>query len=313
MSNLVDYAKSVKSGNIEDPSFSGFVFEIPADLDAWEEENWILANPALGDFRSLEDMQLLAERAKHMPTLEATFRNLFCNQRIDAEERWLPMAEWKACLRDDIDLDTQVGEKCIGGFDLSSVRDLTAFALYWPKQGILNVWTWCPADNIRTRDEKDRVPYTVWEKKGYIFATPGGATHKRIVAQKVVELCKKFKPEAVAFDRWGITEINQILEELGEKLPFEPFGQGYQSMSPATKAFENRVINKVLTTPNNPCLTWAVSNVAISRDASDNRKPNKDRSRERIDPAVAAIMAVGQAAIMENKTSVYATREMVVI
>jgi len=313
MSNLVDYAKAVNAGDIEDPAFSGFVYEIPEGEDVWDESKWSMANPALDDFRSLEDMRLLAERAKRMPTLEATFRNLFCNQRVEAEERWLPAAEWKACLRDDIDINDLVGEMCVGGLDLSSVRDLTAFALYWPKSGVLNVWTWCPADNLRTREEKDRVPYTVWAKDGFIIPTPGGATHKGIVARQVADIYAKYKPQCIAFDRWGITEITQILDDLGIKLPFEPFGQGYQSMSPATKAFEERVINKILVTPPNPALTWAISNVAITRDASDNKKPNKDRSRERIDPAVAAIMAVGQSAILEKKTSVYTTRELLVV
>lgn len=300
MSSLVDYAKAVKSGDIDDPAFSGFVFEIPENEDVFDEANWILANPAIGDFRSVEDMRLLAERAKRMPTLEATFRNLFCNQRVDAEERWLPMPEWKACIDDDLDVDDLAGEQCVGGLDLSSVRDLTAFALYWPKSGALKVWTWCPADNLRVREERDRVPYTIWAKEGYIEPTPGPSVNKRTIAYRIAELCAKYKPECIAFDRWGITELNRVIDEEGIKLPkLEPFGQGYKSMSPATKAFEARVASRKLRTPPNPLLTWAVSNVAISRDAADNKKLNKDKSRERIDPAVAAVMAVGHAATSE--------------
>ena len=105
MSQLVDYAKSVRAGDILDPTFSGFVYEIPKDLDVFDEKNWPLANPAIGDFRDLQDMRTMAERARHMPTIEATFRNLLCNQRIDAEERWLPYGEWKECLKEAIDLD----------------------------------------------------------------------------------------------------------------------------------------------------------------------------------------------------------------
>ena len=37
MSQLVDYALSVNSGTIEDPTFSGFVYEIPKDLDVFDE------------------------------------------------------------------------------------------------------------------------------------------------------------------------------------------------------------------------------------------------------------------------------------
>jgi phage terminase large subunit-like protein len=297
MSQLVDYAKAVRSGSIEDPAFSGFVYEIPKDADVWDEANWTLANPALGDFRDLQDMRLLAERAKHMPTLEATFRNLFCNQRIDAEERWIPFSEWSPCIRDGIDLDELAGQRCIGGLDLGSVRDLTSFAIFWPGSGTLAVWSWCPADNLRAREDSDRVPYTVWAQRGYIEPTPGKATNKRIVALRIADICARFCPESIAFDIWGITELERILNEEGLRLPpFKPFGQGYKSMSPATKAFEELVLNKKLTCPDNALLTWAISNVILERDAAGNVKPSKEHSRERIDPAVAAIMAVGLAA-----------------
>jgi phage terminase large subunit-like protein len=296
MSQLVDYAKAVQAGSIDDQTFAGYVFEIPQEADVWDEANWKLANPALGDFRSLEDMRTLAERAKKMPTLEASFRNLFCNQRVDAEERWLPPEEWNACAG-EIDLDALVGQRCLGALDLGSVRDLTAFALFFPESGVLLVWTWCPADNLRAREDTDRVPYAVWAERGHIEPTPGRATDKRRVALRLAELCARFNPEAIAFDRWQITELERILTEDGITLPpLKAFGQGYASMSPATKAFEERVLNRRLVHAASPVLTWAISNVTIESDAAGNRKPSKERSRERIDPAVAAIMAVGLAA-----------------
>lgn len=315
MSQLVDYAKAVKSGSIDDAAFSGFVYEIPEDLDVFDEDNWILANPALGDFRSLEDMRLLAERAKHMPTLEATFRNLFCNQRVDAEERWLPYAEWKECLCEAVELDELVGQRCIGGLDLGSVRDLTAFSLFWPEAGFLKVWAWCPGDNLRAREDSDRVPYTVWAKNGFIEPTPGRATDKRVVALRIAEICQQFSPEIIAFDPWQITELQRIINEEGITLPeLKPFGQGYKTMSPATKAFEERILNRALHVEENPLLTWAISNVALERDAAGNMKPSKERSRERIDPAVAAVMAVGLASVLDaGRASVYESRGILLL
>lgn len=297
MSELVDYAKQIRSGAITDPTFSGFVFEVPADADVFDESVWPLANPALGDFRSLEDMRALSERARIMPSMQSAFRNLFCNQRVDADERWLPPSEWDGCRDDSIDMDALVGQRCLGALDLGSVRDLTSFALFFPESGVLLVWSWCPRDNLRARSDMDRVPYEVWAQKGHIEATPGKATDKRRVALRLAEICARFQPEAIAFDRWGITELERILSEEGITLPpMRPWGQGFATMSPATKAFEERVLNRTLRHTGNPLLTWAVSNVALERDAAGNIKPSKERSRERIDPAVAAVMAVGLAA-----------------
>jgi phage terminase large subunit-like protein len=295
MSELVDYGKQVNAGIVTDPTFSAHIFEVPLDADPWDESLWPLANPALGDFRSADEMRTFAARAREMPTLEAAFRNFYLNQRVAADERWIAPALWDACAG-DVDLDALAGARCYGGLDLGSVRDLTAFALCWPESGALAVWTWCPADALRAREENDRVPYTVWAKAGHIEPTPGKATDKRRVALRLADLCARFKPEAIAYDVWGITELERILGEEGITLPLKPFGQGYKSMAPAMKAFEERVLNRRITHDTNPVLTWAVSNVVPEVDAAGNVKPSKERSRERIDPVVAAIMAVGLAA-----------------
>jgi phage terminase large subunit-like protein len=83
--------------NAEDPATVTHLFAAPDDADPWDDAVWKLANPALGDFRSLEDMRAQAARAKRMPSFEAPFRNLYLNQRIDARAPLIPRAEWVAC------------------------------------------------------------------------------------------------------------------------------------------------------------------------------------------------------------------------
>ncbi len=297
MSELVDYAKV---GN--DPTFSGFVYEIPPDLDVFKEENWPLANPALGDFRSLEDMRNLCARAQRIPTLRSTFRNLFCNQRVSEHEDWIPKELWDNCRRSEPidDMALLSAGACYGGLDLGSTRDLTSLALFWPELGYLKVWAWCPGENLRVREERDRVPYRVWADAGLIEPTPGNATDKRVVANRVAQIWQKYRPEEIAFDRWGMPELLRILSEDGmPDMVFRPWDQGYKTMSPSTKAFEERVLNGQLLHDDNALLDWAVGNVFIESDAAGNQKPSKQRSRERIDPAVASVMAVGLATSLE--------------
>jgi phage terminase large subunit-like protein len=297
MSELIDEAKSG-----QDPTMSGFIFEIPADADVFDEANWSLANPALNSFRNIDDMRAIARRAQRIPSTESTFRNLLCNQRVSSDKRWIQAEEWNACKRatpiEDVDL--LAAGPCYGGLDLGSVNDLTALALFWPNPGFLKVWSWCPKDNLGRRAEIDKVPYPTWAERGHIEPTPGQATDKRIVALRVAEIWRKYKPEEIAFDDWGMNELLRILSEEGmPDMTFRPWHQGYKSMSPATKAMEERVLNREIVHDGNPLLTWAIKNVHIESDAAGNKKPSKQRSRERIDPAVAAIMAVGAAVAQE--------------
>ena len=50
---------------------------------------WKKANPALGDFRSLEEMRTACERAKEIPAQENTFRRLYLNQWTEQAARWI--------------------------------------------------------------------------------------------------------------------------------------------------------------------------------------------------------------------------------
>ena len=122
-------------------------------------------------------------------------------------------------------------------------------------------------------------PYRVWAERGFIEPTPGKATDKRTVALRLADICARFQSEAIAFDPWGITELERVLIEEGITLPpFKQFGQGYKSMCPATRALEELVLNRKLQAEDNPLLTWTVSNVAIEQDAAGNKKPSKEGS-----------------------------------
>ena len=94
---LYSHAKKVTEQPALDPTFLPILYEAPADADWTDEAVWHAANPALGDFRSLEEMQILCARAQQIPGLEMTFRRLYLNQWTESAERWIAMAQWDAC------------------------------------------------------------------------------------------------------------------------------------------------------------------------------------------------------------------------
>jgi len=106
-----------------DPSTVCRLYEIPEDVDVFDEKNWKKANPALGDFRSLSEMRTAAKRAKRMPSFEAAFRNLYCNQRVDAKSPLIARAEWEGCKGD---VKIEPGSSIYLALDLSGKIDLTA-------------------------------------------------------------------------------------------------------------------------------------------------------------------------------------------
>jgi phage terminase large subunit-like protein len=298
MSEVTDYARKVRDGVILDETFAPFIYEVPDDVDPLEDEScWKLANPALGDFRSLQEMREAAEKARRIPARVAAFRRLYCNQSYEDEgDKFIPLREWQACA-DQYTLEDLRGQRAYGGLDLGSTRDLTSFGLYFPDAGGATLsWSWCPGEWIDQRSTNDKVPYREWRDAGWITATGGKATDKRAVVRTLAKLSQMFEIVAIGYDRWGMSEVERICDEEGVTLPWRKHGQGYADMSPSVTVFEERVLNREILHNGSPLLVWSLSNVRLSCDSAENRKPDKDKARERIDPIVALIMAVGTAA-----------------
>ena len=296
MSELVDYAGRVGSGELSDPSFHGRLYAVPEDADPYDEANWPLACPALGEFRSMREMREEAERAKRMPTFEPAFLNLYCNMRVDAEPKAINPAEWALC-GGPVDRTALAGRPCYAGLDLSSTRDLSSLVLYFPDDdGAVLPFYWCPKDNLAEREETDHVPYRTWAKAGHIEATPGKAIDKTFIAHRLAIVAAEFDLRGIAYDRFGFKDLEALLGREGIRLPLVEWGQGFASMAPAVDAFEAAMLAGKLAHGMHPILRWNAGNAIFSTDPAGGRKLDKSRSIDRIDGLQALVMACGLAA-----------------
>lgn len=296
-SELIDYGMRVQSGDIDDPSFHLSLYAAPADANPFEMEAWAAANPALGDFRSLEDVQRQAGQARLVPSKESAFRNLILNQRVSATARFIHKAEWDRC-NATVDLQALSGRECYGGLDLSGSRDLTAFVLVFPNQDkSLDVVCqfFMPEANIVNRSNEDRVPYDLWAKQGFITLIPGSTIDPSFVAGSIINAAMTYDLRAVAYDRWRIEDLKRELGLTGMTIPLEPFGQGYKDMSPAVDVLERHVAENLLQHGGNPVLNMCASNAVVTRDPAGSRKLDKSKAAGRIDGLVALAMALSVA------------------
>lgn len=318
MSELVQYGRRVLDGTIVDETFLPVIFAAPDDADPWSPETWRACNPALGDFRSMEEMQSAAEQAKSLPAREPSFRLLYLNQPVDASARFLNAKDWNACKVDmTAGLFGQMQwskQRCILGLDLSSTTDLTALAAWFPATNDLMCWFWMPADNLEEAERRDHVPYRLWARQGHIETTPGRAIDKTFVVHRLGELTKEFSVEFCAADRWRLDEIKRLMVEDGIKIELMEFGQGWRDMGPAIDAVETAVLRRQLRHPGHPVLDMCVSNAVTVSDPTGARKLVKERATGRIDGLIAATMAIGAAVKTAPKAkSVYQTRGLISI
>lgn len=292
-----------------DPTTICHFYGVPDDADGIfdDQKLWKIANPALGDFRSLSEMKTAAKRANRMPTFEAAFRNLYLNQRINSISPLIPRAEWAACKGD---ATIEPGEAIYLGLDLSKKVDLTALvAVTAGENERVKAWFWKPESSIVADEKRDRVPYAVWKSQGFIEAVPGRSIDYAWVAARLEKISREYRILGIAYDRKYIDDLLNAMaraniESYSEKNDKEKnhgdrgirlvdWGQGFYGMPPAIEAFEISVLNRKLIHDGNPVLTWNVSNALAVPDEAGNRKFDKKSARFRIDGAVALAMAIG--------------------
>ena len=309
-------AKDILDGRKIDPTFYPVIYGAD-DSDDWTDPKvWRKANPSLDITVGIDKVEAACNSAKQNPGEENSFRQLRLNQWVKQAVRWMPMEKWDACAF-PVDEDELEGRVCYGGLDLSSTTDITAFVLVFPPldeddKYIVLPYFWVPEETLDLRVRRDHVPYDVWERKGYVQTTEGNVVHYGYIEKFIERLGERFNIREIAFDRWGAVQMVQNLEGMG--FTVVPFGQGFKDMSPPTKELMKLVLEKRIAHGGHPVLRWMMDNIYIRTDPAGNIKADKEKSTEKIDGAVATIMALDRAIRCGNDAgeSVYDTRGLLV-
>lgn len=284
-----------------DPTTVCHLYAADEDCGLLDEKGWKAANPALGDFRSFEDLAVLARKAVRLPAEEPKFRNLYLNQRVAPHASLIARADWFGCQGK---AGWEDGEDVYLALDLSAKTDLTALVgVSASAISRVQAWFWKPKELLDDHERRDRVPYRQWVQENWIEAVEGRAIHPRAVAQRIAEIAGRFNVIGLAYDRWQIDHLLREFDgvglqahkdgEAGDGLRLVPWGQGFKDMSPAIDALETAVMQAELIQPGNPVLTWNVANAIATMDPAGGRKLDKAKARFRIDGAVSLAMAEG--------------------
>ena len=298
-------AQDIIDGRKIDPTFYPVIYGADDTEDWTSPKVWKKCNPSLGETIGMDKVKTACESAKQNPGEENSFRQLRLNQWAKQAVRWMPMDKWDKCAF-AVNEEQLQGRVCYGGLDLSSTTDITAFVLVFPPldeddKYIILPYFWIPEDTLDLRVKRDHVPYDVWERQGYLQTTEGNVVHYGYIEKFIEELGKKFNIREIAFDRWGAVQMVQNLEGMG--FTVVPFGQGFKDMSPPTKELMKLTLEQKIAHGGHPVLRWNMDNIFIRTDPAGNIKTDKEKSTEKIDGAVATIMALDRAIRCGNDTS----------
>lgn len=310
-------AQDIIDGRKIDPTFYPVIFGADDTEDWTSPKVWKKCNPSLGETIGMDKVKTACESAKQNPGEENSFRQLRLNQWVKQAVRWMPMDKWDRCAF-AVNEEQLEGRVCYGGLDLSSTTDITAFVLVFPPldeedKYVILPYFWIPEDTLDLRVKRDHVPYDVWERQGYLQTTEGNVVHYGYIEKFIEQLGKKYNIREIAFDRWGAVQMVQNLEGMG--FTVVPFGQGFKDMSPPTKELMKLTLEQRIEHGGHPVLRWNMDNIFVRTDPAGNIKADKEKSTEKIDGAIATIMALDRAIRCGNNNcaSVYDDRGLLFI
>lgn len=306
---MYDYAKKVRDGVIQDPTFYTAIYEAEEDDDWTDPATWKKANPSLGVTVPLEFYEQEYNKASELVSYQNTFRRLYLNQWVQQHSRWIDLGIWDE-QAGMVDEDKLAGSTCYGGLDLAAVSDMVAWVMVFPgkdpEQMDVVARMFCPESRLYDHQNRYRHQYQAWAKQGWLQTTPGEHIDYAAVKAQILRDAQKFNIKDLNVDR--LFQAHQLSGELeDEGLTVIGMGQGFLSMAKPMKDFERLLLARQIRHGGNPILRWMADNVAVKQDAAGNLKPDKASSQGKIDGIVGLLMAIDRA-IRHQKTSVYEGR-----
>jgi phage terminase large subunit-like protein len=275
-----------------DEEYFGIIYTIDEGDDWTDPLNQQKANPNWGVSVNPEDIARKARKAMEMAAATNNFLTKHLNVWVNADTAWMNMRAWDACADPTLRIEDFIGEECWVGVDLATVSDVAAMAILFKRKDEFYLFGkyYLPEE---TAEDPSKSHYQGWARQGIFTLTPGNVTDYEYILDDIRALCETHRVKFMGFDPYQASHILNILQ--GEGLPVGKYPQQVAYMSAPMKQLEALILSNKLKHNGDPVMTWMISNVVCHMDAKENVYPRKEFPENKIDGAVAAIMALGEA------------------
>jgi phage terminase large subunit-like protein len=302
----------ILDGTLEDDdstvAFFAFIAHADVDDDPWDERTWHQGQPALGHLDQPRGVPKIAAKAKKMPAAAAEFKQKRLNLWVNSYEPWLSIEGWtrgRPTSRASLPRGARRRAVLHRHRPQFEDRPLRVSALFPPAA----IRGWCVdlsrRSRRRTRSRFGSIAIArrthVWVDQGWLETTPGNRIDYDAILERVKELATYYDVQAIGVDPWNAGNLITDLQNEGLEVVEVP--QTFAHLSGASKDFEGEVLDGLVDANANPVMRWAVGNAVVQRDGKDNIQPIKKKSRGRIDPVVATVIARRLAGVVESAYS----------
>lgn len=309
-------ARRMLDGIVDDPELFALMYGIDTSIGKPEDEgfqpgdDWTRpetlrkANPNFdvsvkGEFLLSQQRDAINNARK-----ASAFRTKHLNEWVFAKEAYFNIAKWMASA-ENINMADFAGQPCTVGLDLASKVDIAAavFLFRKPTGGFAAFGRfYLPEKTIELESTGN---YVTWQRAGRLIQTDGDMIDHGRILDDLVEASKSYTIESIGYDPAQATMLVTELQAQG--LPVVEFRHTVLTMSEPMKEVEALIRSGKIAHDGDPCFAWQIGNVVAKEDAKDNVYPRKERPENKIDAAVALIMAMGRQ-LAKEPVSIYETR-----
>jgi phage terminase large subunit-like protein len=284
--------QKVLEGTLVDEELFAMIYTVDEDTEWTSEEALRMANPNFGVSKDAESLRSEQRQAINNPRKQGHFKTKHLNLWVQARNAYFNIERWRESKSTAYTLESMRGRECIMGMDLASKVDLAALEMLFPLGDDRFVRFGKYYLPRATVDLKENTHYQGWEKEGWLTVTEGNMIDYFTILEDIKEISKLYEVREVAYDPHNATMLVTAL--MGEGIELVEFGPTVLNFSEPMKQVDGLIKERKIAHNGDPVMEWALSNVVAKEDRKDNVYPNKERAENKIDPAVALIMAMGR-------------------
>ncbi len=297
------------NGTVPNDELFGVIYTID-DGDEWTDPNVLRkANPNMGISVYSDFLISQQNRAKNNARLANVFKTKHLNIWVSARAAYFNMVNWRKCEDSTLTLEQFEGQSCYLAFDLARKLDMNSMPRLFTREIDGKRHYYCisprffvPYDTVFSADVEDQRTaerFQKWVNMGFLTVTDGAEIDYRVILEAAKEVNRQNPVEESPIDPHGATNLSHQLAD--EQLSPITIVQNYTNMSDPMKELEAAIESGRFHHDGNPIMTWCIGNV-VGKTLPGNDdvvRPIKERSENKIDGAVALIMAIGRAMLHE--------------
>lgn len=296
--------QKILEGTIDNDQRFGIIFGVDEGDDWTTEEALIKANPNYDISVDAEFLKIQQRDALADPRKQNTFKTKHLNIWVAAASPWLNLFNLQNCGDPDLTLESLRGQPCIVGLDLASKQDIASAAWVFPQEidGEMHysviTKNYVPQSAV---EKHENAHYQGWVNSGHLIATPGNMIDISQIEEDIFASAEIVIVREIAKDPWGGQQMGANLASEGFEVIDIP--QQVRYLSEPMKQIQALTDAGRFHHDGNPCYVWQLSNVEVKEDRNENIFPRKLRAANKIDAAIATIVAMSRALAAEPAES----------